>query len=89
MSICKGIDRGVCFVYSAPVPDETAPKRFSGARLRKARMRLSLSPRMLGERIGCTRISVYNWERGSSVPGGDTIPALAKALRRPIGYFYE
>ena len=52
-------------------------------------MRLSLSPRMLGERIGCTRISVYNWERGSSVPGGDTIPALAKALRRPIGYFYE
>lgn len=51
-----------------------------GARIKKAREALGLSPTKLGERIGVSRTTIENWEQDRHSPTKKQIPKLISAL---------
>lgn len=62
------------------VPDPQAQSRFSAKGLRSHRVRLGLSAEELGQLIGVSSQTVYNWEGGKSRPRAAQLSAIA-ALR--------
>lgn len=62
------------------VPIQQRVKRFSAEGLKALRARLGLSAADLGQLVGASGQSVYNWEAGASVPRESLKMALA-ALR--------
>ena len=55
-----------------------------GARIRKFRSQNELSQKALGERVGKSRTSIVNIERGHQHPPLDLIIDLSKALKVPL-----
>jgi transcriptional regulator with XRE-family HTH domain len=84
-SIYNTVDKTQLVLY-APVMSKL---KFSGRKLRYARTQLGLSHRKLGLLLDRTRITVYNWETSRSRPNADDMPMLSKALKQPMGFFYE
>jgi transcriptional regulator with XRE-family HTH domain len=60
-----------------PVDLEHIPR---GQRIELLRRINRLSRRRLGERVGRTALSVYNWERKGARPGIDVLQDLAATL---------
>lgn len=67
---------------SSTVQNPAEPKalRFSAAGLKKLRTRLELSASLLGQLLGVSGQTIYNWESGSTRPQPDQIASIA-ALR--------
>lgn len=60
------------------------PRRFEGAVLRRERRAADLTTAVLAERIGVSRPQVTIWETGKNFPSLDKLPAIARALGRPL-----
>lgn len=60
------------------------PRRFEGAVLRHERRAADLTTAVLAERIGVSRPQVTIWETGKNFPTLDRLPAIARALGRPL-----
>lgn len=60
------------------------PRRFEGAVLRRERRAADLTAAVLGDRISVARAQVSKWEAGTSFPSLEKLPAIARALGRPL-----
>lgn len=65
---------------SAPAAKETSNIRFVAKGFRTLRARLGLSAEELGQLLGVSAQSVYNWENKKTVPRREQVAAIA-ALR--------
>lgn len=70
-------------------PVERIYRQFSGAKLRAAREAIGISRDRLAPFIGCTTLSLYNWETGKRTPSARHLDALAVQLRQTVDYFYD
>ncbi len=70
---------------------DTVTRRVSkfSDRVRQARLELGISVEKLAERIGIARQTVTCYENGSKEPSLETLPKLAGALGKPVGYFFD
>jgi transcriptional regulator with XRE-family HTH domain len=59
-----------------------------GQRIREAREHLGLTQEALAELIGRTRETISHYEIGDRAVVVTELPALAQALKVPIGYFF-
>jgi DNA-binding transcriptional regulator YiaG len=64
-------------------------RQFSGAKLKAAREALGVSRNRLAPWVGCTVMSIYNWETGRKVPSAQYLDALAANLRVKVDEFYD
>jgi transcriptional regulator with XRE-family HTH domain len=62
--------------------------RFAGKRLRKARCEAGVTREKLALSLGCTKKSIYLWERGMNVPGAEMLEGFAQELGKPMDYFF-
>lgn len=77
----KRLTRKALGTTQSTPPDSPAGRvRFVAKGLRTQRSRLGLSAIQFGNLLGVSAQSIYNWERGSSHPGGAQLAKLA-ALR--------
>ena len=60
-----------------------------GKKIKLARVELDLTQTQLARKIGAKQKSISRYEAGKSVPKVETLMKLAKALRKPSGYFLE
>ncbi|HEX8273636.1 MAG TPA: XRE family transcriptional regulator [Longimicrobiaceae bacterium] len=61
---------------------------FNRYRLALARERSGLTKRELARLVDCSEKSLVEWEKGTTVPTSENAVALAKALSRPVHFFY-
>lgn len=54
-----------------------------------ARNRANLSQETLGKRADVSRLTVYRYEKGYSIPTCDRLERIAKAVNHPIDWFYQ
>lgn len=64
-------------------------KEYIGTRIRSARREKALTQAQLAEAIGKAVESVSNVERGAALVGLDTLFQIAKALDKPMTFFFE
>lgn len=62
--------------------------RFDGALVLAARKEEGLTRLVLARTLRVTQMTIYNWETGASFPSSEVLPRLAKALGRPVDYFF-
>lgn len=58
-------------------------------KIRRARIEAKISQLELGEILQITRAQIANYESGKSMPSAEMLYNIAKALNKPIAYFYE
>ena len=63
-------------------------RRFSGERVKQARLALRMSRVKFGRLVGVCDYSVYLWETGRSIPKGESLVRMADALGQTVDYFY-
>ncbi|MFF3556219.1 helix-turn-helix transcriptional regulator [Streptomyces tsukubensis] len=59
-------------------------RHFDGHRVRTERAVARLTQAGLADRVGVTRTAVAGWERGATRPDGERLPAVARALGKPL-----
>lgn len=59
-------------------------RHFDGHRVRTERAIARLTQADLADRVGVSRTAVASWERGATRPDGERIPAVARALDKPL-----
>jgi DNA-binding transcriptional regulator YiaG len=64
-------------------------RQFSGAKLKAAREAIGVSRNRLAPWVGCTVMSIYNWETGRKVPSAQYLDALAANLRVKVDELYD
>ncbi|MGW2840559.1 helix-turn-helix domain-containing protein [Streptomyces sp. NPDC001493] len=64
------------------------PRQFDGKRVRVVRRGEDLSQGELGARVGVSGASVARWENGDDHPKGEKLPAIARALGRPLAELF-
>ena len=64
-------------------------RQFSGAKLKAARQKIGISRNKLAPFVGCTIMSLYNWEIGKRTPSAKYLDALATQLRVKVDYFFD
>lgn len=67
------------------IPDKTP----NASRIVLARTRRGLTKVALARRAGISTRALYDLESGKATPTGDTLVAIAEALRFPVGFFYR
>lgn len=60
------------------------PRQFDGSRVRAVRRGRDLSQQQLGDMVGVGGPAVARWENGQDFPKGEKLPAIAKALHKPL-----
>jgi transcriptional regulator with XRE-family HTH domain len=60
-----------------------------GARVRLARMEMGKSQEWLGDQLGLTFQQVQKYEKGTNRIGSSRMVQIAKALNRPVAWFFE
>lgn len=68
---------------------ELPTKKFNPSRLKDLRTMKRMSHRQMGELIGCSRVSVINWETGKCLPGVDVIDVVCQAFNIDQSYFWS
>ncbi|MCJ7581759.1 MAG: helix-turn-helix domain-containing protein [Candidatus Aminicenantes bacterium] len=58
-----------------------------GKKIRLARVEADLTQIQLAEKIKAKQKSISRYETGTSLPSLETLVKIAKALKKPIGYF--
>lgn len=64
-------------------------KSHIGIRLKSARRRAGLTQAQLAEAVDKAVETISNIERGHSLTGVETLEQIARAVRTPVGYFFE
>lgn len=57
-----------------------------GLRIKRARLKASLTQAQLGDLMGVSSTSVLGWERGRHIPDTKNCPTLARALNVSVPY---
>ncbi|MEV6730658.1 helix-turn-helix transcriptional regulator [Streptomyces sp. NPDC051364] len=60
------------------------PRQFDGSHVRAVRRGRDLSQQQLGDMVGVSGPAVARWENGQDFPKGEKLPAIAKALHKPL-----
>lgn len=60
-----------------------------GKRIEKLRKSKKISQEDLAENVGVSRMTVYKWESGTSVPNYANMQALARALETTVSFFTD
>jgi len=60
-----------------------------GKNINLARIELDLTQTQLAQRINSKQKSISRYETGASLPSIKTLVKIAKALKKPAGYFLE
>ncbi len=60
-----------------------------GKRIEKLRKSKKISQEDLAEKVGVSRMTVYKWESGTSVPNYANMQALARALETTVSFFTD
>jgi len=60
-----------------------------GKKIKLARVELDLTQTDLAKKIGALQKSISRYETGVAMPSLPTLEKLAKALKKPMGYFME
>lgn len=60
-----------------------------GKKIKQARMKINVSQGELAGYVGVDRQSIYNWERGTYEPKPTQLKIIARALNKPINYFFD
>jgi len=63
--------------------------RTLGKKIKLARVERDLTQTQLAKRINAKQKSISRYETGASLPSIETLVKLAKALKKPVGYFLE
>ncbi len=64
------------------------PKKL-GKKIKLARVELDMNQTDLAKKIKAKQKSISRYENGISMPSVETLVKIAKALKKPIGYFVE
>ena len=64
------------------------PKKL-GKKIKLARVKLDLTQAQLAEKINAKQKSISLYETGASLPSIKTLVKIAKALKKPVGYFLD
>ena len=57
-----------------------------GNRIKTLRKELDKLQRQLAAEVGVSRTTIGKWERNEVKPNVENLPALSKALKKPISY---
>ena len=57
--------------------------------MRQARLEAGMTLEQLAEKVGVARQNISAYESGSKQPELQRLPAISKALKKPIGWFFE
>ena len=68
--------------------DAPKVKKFSGAKITEARVACELTKVDLAGMVGCTDMSIYNWETGRFFPDAESLAELSAALGKPVEWFF-
>lgn len=60
-----------------------------GKKIKLARIEVDLTQTELAERINAKQKSISRYETGASLPSLETLVRIAKALKKPAGYFLD
>ncbi|MFA5163841.1 MAG: helix-turn-helix transcriptional regulator [Patescibacteria group bacterium] len=60
-----------------------------GRKIKLARVELDLNQTEFAEKIGAKQKSISRYENGLSAPSLETLVRIAKASKKPVGYFLE
>ena len=60
-----------------------------GKKIKLARVERDLTQTQLAEKINAKQKSISRYETGASLPSIETLVKLAKALKKPAGYFLD
>lgn len=60
-----------------------------GKRIKLARVEQDLTQTQLAQKIGAKQKSISHYETSVSLPSLETLVKIAKALKKPAGYFLE
>lgn len=60
-----------------------------GKRIKLARVELDMTQDDLGKAIGSLQKNISRYETGHSLPSLETLEKIAKALKKPYGYFLD
>jgi len=63
--------------------------RKSGKKIKLARIELDLTQTQLAQKINAKQKSISRYETGASLPSIKNLVKIAKALKKPAGYFLE
>ncbi len=64
------------------------PKKL-GKKTKLARVKLDLTQAQLAEKVDAKQKSISLYETGASLPSIKTLVKIAKALKKPAGYFLD
>jgi transcriptional regulator with XRE-family HTH domain len=60
-----------------------------GRKIKLARVELDLNQSEFAKKIGAKQKSISRYENGLSAPALETLVRIAKASKKPVGYFLE
>lgn len=60
-----------------------------GKKIKLARVEQDMTQRDLGAAIGSLQKNISRYETGRSLPNLETLEKIAKALKKPFGYFLD
>lgn len=60
-----------------------------GKRIKLARVELDLNQTQLVQKIKVKQKSISRYETGATIPSVETLVKIAKALKKPAGYFLD
>jgi len=60
-----------------------------GKKIKLARVELDMNQTEFAEKIGAKQKSISRYETGLSMPSIETLVKIAKALKKPAGYFLD
>ena len=60
-----------------------------GKKIKLARVERDLTQTQLANKIKAKQKSISRYETGASLPSIETLVKLAKALKKPVGYFLD
>ena len=60
-----------------------------GKKIKLARVEADLTQIQLAQKVKAKQKSISRYETGASLPSLETLVKIAKALKKPIGYFFN
>ena len=60
-----------------------------GKKIKLARVECDLTQTQLARKIKAKQKSISRYETGASLPSIETLVKLARALKKPVGYFFD
>lgn len=72
--------------YESTLPLRLGEKSSFGMRLRQIRRQQNLTLDAFGDLVGFSRVSIWKWEQGTSVPKHSSLVKIAEALDLPLPF---